>query len=87
MPCISTKRSCEQRKESLGNVRNAIAHQADHIGTSIVSHRILAKKDTANQSIAGEKHHEEEKKNVQEVSARHYQMKRKTSYRKHWKQP
>jgi hypothetical protein len=34
-----------------------------------------------------EKQHKQGKKNTQEVSARHYQMKRKTSYRKHQKQP
>jgi hypothetical protein len=76
MPCINTKRSCEHRKASLGKVRRAIAYQADHIGTSIVRHWIPAKKDTVNQSIAGEKQHYEEKKNMQEVSAHHYQMKR-----------
>jgi hypothetical protein len=87
MPCISTKRSCKQKKASLGKVRRAIAHQADHIGMSTMGYRIPANKDTANQSIAREKQHKEGKKNTQEVSARHYQMKRKTSYRKHRKQP
>jgi hypothetical protein len=87
MPCISTKRNCEQKKVSLGKVRRAVAHQADHIGASTVRHRIPAKKGTANQSIAEEKQYEEGKKNTQEVSARHYQMKRKTSYKKHQKHP
>jgi hypothetical protein len=52
---MSIKRSCEQKKDHLGKVRRAIALQADHIGTSMVSHRIPAKKDTAKQSIAREK--------------------------------
>jgi hypothetical protein len=76
-----------EKKTSLGKVRRAITHQADHIGTNTVRHRIPAKKDILNQSIAGEKQHGEGNKNVQEVSARHYQTKRKTSYRKHQKQP
>jgi hypothetical protein len=46
-----------------------------------------AKKDTANQSIAGEKHHVPRKKTVQEVSAHHHQTMRKTSYKKQQKQP
>jgi hypothetical protein len=49
------KNKLRAEKVSLGKVRRAIAHQADHIGTSMVRHQILAKKDTANQSIAGEK--------------------------------
>jgi hypothetical protein len=44
-----------------------------------------AKKDTTNQSIAGEKQHGPGKKTVQEVSVHHYQTKRKTSYKKRQK--
>jgi hypothetical protein len=87
MPCISTKRNCKQKKVGLGKVRRAAAHQADHIGASTVRHRIPAKKGTTNQSIAGEKQYDEGKTNAQEVLARHYHMKRKTSYMKHRKQP
>jgi hypothetical protein len=83
---MSIKRSCEQKKDRLGKVRRVIVLQADHIGTSMVSHQIPAKKDTVKQSIAGEKQHKEGKKNTQEVSARHCQKKRKTSYKKHRKQ-
>jgi hypothetical protein len=70
MPCISTKRNCEQKKVSLGKVRRAVAHQADHIGAGIVRHRIPAKIGTANQSIAGENQYEEgKKKHVRSISA------------------
>jgi hypothetical protein len=55
MPCISTKRSREQKKASLEKVRRATTHQAGHIGTNTVRHQIPAKKDITNQSIAGEK--------------------------------
>jgi hypothetical protein len=53
----------------------------------MMRHQTPAKKDTVNQSITKEKQHEEGKKNVQEASARHCQMKRKTSCKKHQKQP
>jgi hypothetical protein len=72
MPCISTKRNCEQKRTSLGKVRRATAHQVDHIGTNIARHHIPAKNDITNQSIVGEKQHEEGKKNAQEVSTHHY---------------
>jgi hypothetical protein len=81
------KKKLQEKKASLGKVKRAISHQVDHIRASMVKHRIPAKKDIANQSIAGEKQHEEGKKNTQEVSVRHHQMKRKTSCRKHRKQP
>jgi hypothetical protein len=63
------KKKLQAEKAILGKVRRATTHQADHIGTSTVRHWIPANKDTANQSIAKEKQHEEEKKNTQEVSA------------------
>jgi hypothetical protein len=87
MPCISTKRSCERKKASLGEARRTTVHQADHTGMNTVKHLTLAKKDTANQSIAGEKHHVPGKKNVREVSTHHHQTMWKTSYKKHQKQP
>jgi hypothetical protein len=86
MPCIS-KKKLRAEKTSLGKFRKATTHQAGHIGTNTVRHRIPARKDIMNQSIVGEKQHEEGKKNALEVSARHYQTKRKTSYIKHQKQP
>jgi hypothetical protein len=49
------KKLLAEKKASLGKVRRAIAHQADHIGASMERHRIPAKKDTVNQSIVGEK--------------------------------
>jgi hypothetical protein len=49
------KKKLRAEKASLGKVRGATVYQADHIGMSTVRHRIPAKKDTTNQSIAGEK--------------------------------
>jgi hypothetical protein len=43
-PTSAQKRSCEPKKVSLGKVRRAATHQADHIGASTVIHRIPAKK-------------------------------------------
>jgi hypothetical protein len=80
------KKSCEQKKASSEKVTRATTHQAGHTGTNTARYLIPAKKDISNQSIAGERQHGEGRKTVQEVSAHHYQTKRKTSYRKCQKQ-
>jgi hypothetical protein len=49
-------------------------------------YQIPAKKDIANQNTAGEEQHNPGKRTMEEASAHHYQMKRKTSYKKHQKQ-
>jgi hypothetical protein len=44
-------------------------------------------KDIANQNTAGEGQNILEKRTVQRASTHHYQMKRRTSYKKSQKQP
>jgi hypothetical protein len=81
------KEAASEKKASSGKARRTTAHQADHTGMNTAKHLIPAKKDIANQSITRERQHREGKRTVKEVSAHHYQTKRKTSYMKCQKQP
>jgi hypothetical protein len=69
MPCIIIKRSCERKKASSGEARRTIVHQADHTGMNTVKRLILAKRDTANQNIAGGKQHRPGKRTARSISA------------------
>jgi hypothetical protein len=79
------KKLREEKKARLGEARRTTVHQEDHTGMNTAKHLTPAKKDIANQSIVEEKQHGLGKRAVQEVSAHHYQTKRKTSYKKRQK--
>jgi hypothetical protein len=80
-----------QHKKKIREEKNELRrsqenNSATSTGTNTAKCRIPAKKDIANQNTSGEGQHSPRKRIVQGASSHHYQMKRKTSYKKRQKQ-